>query len=295
MALYYPPLKWPTTEKIWRNLIRRALEPPMKVECNSEHLITFAYQLFEKQGTGKDPTHWNGRQIRNAFQSAIALARNESFGSDKNVLVKPSHFKTVAEVSEEFNDYILRVKGQTYADKAKESQNRDDSFTRATYTQGPSPSQQHQYPPPAQAAQMPMMRQAAPSATQYQSFPVQQFVPQQAVYPTTTGSPYNPNQQFFYANPQPPPQSNFPHAYNTQQSPQPAYNQNMQGSAAQQQQPVPNSPGQQFQSPQAQAHAGHSQQSQMGTQMGYVTGGAIDPTVRSPQGVQPSDPRVWQQ
>ena len=63
MALYYPPLDWFTTEKIWRNLIRRARESPMKVECNSDALVKFAWSLFEDQNnsTSKVGPAWNGR------------------------------------------------------------------------------------------------------------------------------------------------------------------------------------------------------------------------------------------
>jgi hypothetical protein len=163
MALYYPPLNWSTTEKIWRNLIRRTLESStLKVECSLDDLITFARQLFEEQERNSDPTHWNGRQIRNAFQSAIALARNEASGSDKIVVVEPRHFSTVARVSNEFNTYLWKVKsGRNDADIAKEVQSRHDDFDRTTYAQGPSMSQPHQYAPPVQV-QMPM-RQTVPS------------------------------------------------------------------------------------------------------------------------------------
>jgi len=290
MALYYPPLNWQTTEKIWRNLIHRTLESPTtKVKCSLDILIAFARQLFDEQERNSDPTHWNGRQIRNAFQSAIALARNESSGLDKQVVVEPRHFSTVARVSNEFNTYLWKVKsGRTDADIAKEVQSRYDGFSPTTYAQGPSGSQPYQYPPPVQV-QMPM-RQVVPSVNQYQSFPMQQAVPQQPVYSTTTGSPYNPNQQVFYT--QPPPQFNVPQAYGTQQS---QYAQHPQNPLAQQpqQQATPASPGQQFQS--AQVHTVHTQQAQPATQNGYVTGGVVDPTAMPPHSVQPgSDPRGWQ-
>jgi hypothetical protein len=294
MALYYPPLNWSTTEKIWRNLIRRTLESStMKVECSLDNLVTFARQLFEEQERNSDPTHWNGRQIRNAFQSAIALARNETSGPEKSVLVEPRHFSTVARVSNEFNTYLWKVKsGRNDADIAKEVQSRHDDFDRTTYAQGPSMSQPHQYAPPVQV-QMPM-RQAASSISQYQqSFPMQQAVHQQPVYATTTGSPYNPNQQVFYTNAQPPPQFNLSHAYGAQQ---PQYAQHSQNHLVQQTHPAPApapaSPGQQFES--AQLQAGHLQQTQPAMQNGYATGGAVDSTVIPPQGVQPSDPRAWQ-
>jgi hypothetical protein len=295
MALYYPPLNCSTTEKIWRNLIRRTLESStLKVECSLDDLITFARKLFEEQERNSDPTHWNGRQIRNAFQSAIALARNETSGSDKIVVVEPRHFSTVARVSNEFNTYLWKVKsGRNDADIAKEVQSRHDDFDRTTYAQGPSMSQPHQYAPPVQV-QMPM-RQTVPSVNHYQSFPMQQAVPQQPVYSTATGSPYNPNQHVFYTNAQPPPQFNLSHAYGTQQ---PQYAQQPQNPLVQQPQlqpqpqPQPASPGQQFQS--AQVQAGHLQQAHPAMQNGYATGGAVDPTAMPPQGVQPSDPRTWQ-
>jgi hypothetical protein len=289
MALYYPPLNWQTTEKIWRNLIRRTVESPTtKVECTPDILITFARQLFEEQERNSDPTHWNGRQIRNAFQSAIALARNESPGPDERVIVEPRHFSTVARVSNEFNTYLWKVKsGRNDADIAKEYQSRYDDFNRATYAQGPPMSQPHQYAPPVQV-QMPM-RQAVPSVNQYQSFPMQQAVPQQPVYSTTTGSPYNPNQQVFYTNAQPPPQFNLSQAYGAQQ---PQYAHHPQNPLVQQPQAAPASPGQQFQP--AQVQVGHPQQAQPATQNGYATGGAVDPNAMPPQVVQPSDPRAWQ-
>jgi len=286
MALYYPPLNWPTTEKIWRNLIRRTLDSPMKVECSLDALITFARQLFEEQKKNNDPSHWNGRQIRNAFQSAIALARNENSGTHTSVKVEPRHFSAVAEVSNEFNNYLLRVKGgRTDADIAKEVQARDDNFNRAKFSQGPFLSQPQQFPAPAQT-QMPM-RQTASNVNQYQGFQMQQHVPQQqGTFTTATGSPYNSNQQVFYTTAQPPPQYNQP-------SQQPQYVQHLQALPVQQPQAAPASPGQQqFQL--AQAQAGYPQQVQPGTQSGYTTSGAVDPSGPPPQGAHPGDPRTWQ-
>lgn len=319
MALYYPSLQWPSTEKIWRNLIRRTLKSSMKVECNTEDLIKFAWNLYDEQDKSKDLAQWNGRQIRNAFQSAIALARNESLGPDSSVKVEARHFKIVAEVSNEFNNYIWRVKkGKTDAEQTREIGSREDDFNRAPYAQDSSSSQSRQFPPPPKTP-MPM-RNAGPNVNQYQGFHMQQPVPQQqGLFTTSIGSPYNQQQQVYYPNPQQPPQSNFLQAYGAQQpqyaqnlppppfqqpqaaqpspgqqpqpdgSQQPQHPQNIQAPSFQQPQGAQPPPGQQFQSPQVQA--GYSQQSQPGTQAGYTTGGAVDP----PQGFQPSDPRGWQQ
>jgi len=253
MALYYPPLDWFTTEKIWRNLIRRARESPTKVECNSDALVKFACGLFEDQNKSSSTVGpaWNGRQIRNAFQSAIALARNENTKPDASVLVESRHFKTVAEVSNEFNNYIWRVnKGRTDADYAREVGSRYDEFSRTSFAQGSAQRQPHQFSPPVQTP-MPM-RQATPSVNQFQSFSPPQTMYQQPAYATTTGSPYNPNQPTaLYNNAQPPPQFSLSPAVPAYGTQQPQYPQQLQGPPAQQHQ-APHMPaGQQFQSPQA--------------------------------------------
>lgn len=304
MALYYPPLNWLTTEKIWRNLIRRARESVMKVECNPDDLIRFAWQLFEDQdkNTKSIGPAWNGRQIRNAFQSAIALARNECSGSHANVMIEPRHFKTVADVSNQFNHYIWRVKSsRTDADIAREIQSRDDNFGHLTHAQGSSHSHQtYQHPPPAQTP-MPM-RQATPNINPFQGFSTPQST-QQPNYQVATGSPYNPNQSAFYTNAQAPIPFNVQQTYNTQQ---PQYVQHLQPPPGQQQFQAPQTPpgqqysqpqvmpGQQYQTgqqpgaqPQYQPSVQH--QYQTAVQGGYATVGAADPSVPT-QEVPPSRP-----
>jgi len=236
MALYYPPLNWLTTEKIWRNLIRRAQESPMKVEFNIDALVEFAWHLHDDQHKNNNSIGpvWNGRQIRNAFQSAIALARNESDAARaSSVVVEKRHFNTVAEVSNEFNHYIWKVKsGRTDADIAQEVGARADDFTHARYAQGPSiQSQASHFSPPAQT-QMPM-RQATPGMNPLGLAPSNTPF-QQPAYPAATGSPYNPTQQAFYGSAQqPPPQFNAAQGYGQQQSRSP-FGQHLQATPAQQ-------------------------------------------------------------
>ena len=71
---------------------------------------------------------WNGRQIRNAFQSAIALA-SFALKDGQEVKLKTEHFKKVAEASDEFNRYLWRVKkDHTDADLASNHLMRADDF-----------------------------------------------------------------------------------------------------------------------------------------------------------------------
>lgn len=285
MALYYPPLNWLTTDKIWRNLIRRAKEA--KVECNDNALIEFAYKLREDQHSKPNTTGptWNGRQIRNAFQSALALARNESVAAQKpTVQLETRHFRTVAEVSNEFNQYILRVKsGRSDADIMQEVGARADDYHYAQYAQT-------QFPPP----QMPM-RQATPAGGN----PMMGFgTPQSAQqgYAAANGSPYHPGQQPFYGNlqpqqqqqpppPPPPPSFNMPQGYGQQPARAP-FGQPMQ------QQPYQAPPTQQYQTPTTQPYQSPPQQQQQpltgyaapGAQHGFTMAGAAEPgSVPAPQ------------
>ncbi|KAM0718471.1 hypothetical protein Q7P37_005541 [Cladosporium fusiforme] len=299
MALYYPPLNWPTTEKIWRNLIRRTCESSTTVKCKPDELIEFAWKLYEEQDKNLNSTGpvWNGRQIRNAFQSAIALARSECSETQESVMVQPSHFETVAKVSNEFNNYIWRVKsGRTDADVAKEVQTRYDDFSRASYTQGPSQSQAHQFPPPAQTPMPMLMRQTTPNVAPFQVFQTPQSLQQQPVYTNVTGSPYNPNQPAVYTNAQPPPQFNLAPAYGTQQpqyaqplqAPVGQFYQGREPPSGQQYQTAQNPPVQQYQTTQTQPP--FSPQHQPGTQHGYPTAGVADPTL--PQVIPASQPHA---
>ncbi|GAB7358209.1 hypothetical protein MBLNU230_g0361t1 [Neophaeotheca triangularis] len=305
MALYYPPLNWPTTEKIWRNLMRRACESPMELECNPDSLIAFARQLYgeQNQNINSIGPAWNGRQIRNAFQSAIALARSESASTDAKVMVEPRHFKTVAEVSNEFNQYIWKVKsGRTDADIAKEVQSRYDKFSPDTFAEGAPQSQSHYFQPPSQTP-MPM-RPAMPNTSPFQSFP-SQFVHQQPVYTTATGSPYNSTPPASYSNGQQPPHFNISSAHGPQQA---QYAQHLPGglyqasvaSVGQQFQTSQPPPVQQFHSSQpvagqqfqaAQPQSVYGSPYQPGVHSSYSTAGAADQTL-SLQEVPPDRPRA---
>ncbi|POS71770.1 hypothetical protein DHEL01_v209833 [Diaporthe helianthi] len=53
---------------------------------------------------------WNGREIRNAFQVAVALAEAQGQRDEKGrVLIKKEHIKATVDMSKEFSDYLKRV------------------------------------------------------------------------------------------------------------------------------------------------------------------------------------------
>jgi hypothetical protein len=77
------------------------------------------------------------RQIRNAFQTAIALAEFEAAeenerrkdGENKQIELTREHFATVAQASKEFDKYLRStLGGQTEADLARLEQTRVDDY-----------------------------------------------------------------------------------------------------------------------------------------------------------------------
>ncbi|KAM7201306.1 hypothetical protein V8F33_003406 [Rhypophila sp. PSN 637] len=120
MALYYPPLDWPgdRTKSIW-----------------ATHLIKYAKVIFNSQ-TERDSHFgpvWNGRQIRNAFQSAVALAAHNHRGTDKIRLTR-DQFEKVSKVSDQFNDYLWSIHGRTDSEKASTWGVRDDAWNQTGAT-----------------------------------------------------------------------------------------------------------------------------------------------------------------
>lgn len=130
MPLYYPWLNKVQTRKIWRSQLRRIKEMPENpIEADESEIIDYAEDLFaESTGLKGNGPRWNGRQIRNAFQSALAIAEYDIRGG-KATKLEVSHFKKVAEASNEFDEYLRRTKnGFTDADIAVNEQMRTDTY-----------------------------------------------------------------------------------------------------------------------------------------------------------------------
>jgi hypothetical protein len=66
---------------------------------------------------------WNGREIRNAFQAAIALAEcdqcaNKYCTEDEENLVEGCHFEKVINISRSFQKYMNSIRGDSEAKRA---------------------------------------------------------------------------------------------------------------------------------------------------------------------------------
>ncbi|PYI01883.1 hypothetical protein BO78DRAFT_401010 [Aspergillus sclerotiicarbonarius CBS 121057] len=129
VSLYYPQLKRSQTEKIWQTNLDRLSDieeeqsrmtgqSPMAVDRDG--ILEFAREHYRK---GKDSGKgvWNGRQIRNAFLIASALARfdnSHNAHAPKQYNLNASHFRTVVEADFGFERYLQEVKGKSDGEAA---------------------------------------------------------------------------------------------------------------------------------------------------------------------------------
>ncbi|KAK3953875.1 hypothetical protein QBC32DRAFT_396748 [Pseudoneurospora amorphoporcata] len=127
LPLYYPPLEWKYAQKIWKTHLRKLVDSDL-VNVDVEDILAYAETLFDKQSAvnSKIGPVWNGRQIRNAFQSVVALAGYRS--TEGRIKIEREHFERVSKVSNEFNHYLWSIKSETDSAKAVRSGYRIDEY-----------------------------------------------------------------------------------------------------------------------------------------------------------------------
>ena len=146
ISLYYPPLDAEKTWSIWKMNLERLKERKQRrnesMSFNENEIFTYAQGHYAK--TFSRGANWNGRQIRNAFQTACALAEFEAHEKNKrakarslqtgegfipiNPQLEVRHFEEIAWASYEFDDYIAETKGLTEAEIAHLEGQRMDEY-----------------------------------------------------------------------------------------------------------------------------------------------------------------------
>ena len=125
VSLYYPPLDEKSTMQVWKMNLRRLAESRQDLEIDHKAIKIHARKHFKDLAESKS-TNWNGRQIKNAFQTAIALAEFDARKNGQaNPILKKKHFKTVTKASRGFDAYLTRIHGPD-ADRARREGQRDD-------------------------------------------------------------------------------------------------------------------------------------------------------------------------
>jgi hypothetical protein len=129
------------TLAIWKmNLERVVHRKQGNLVVDEAEILQFAEHHFEYHKAGN--TRWNGRQIRNAYQTALAMAEYEALEElhgdtdwemtavEQSVKahLRVSHFRTVADASSHFDSYIEETIGTTDAGRAFTDRDRADHF-----------------------------------------------------------------------------------------------------------------------------------------------------------------------
>jgi hypothetical protein len=127
VSLYYPELSKDKTVEVFKinmNVINERFEAKERTIVIDD-IITFASDHYKNHPRAR----WNGRQIRNACQTALALAEFEAQGNSTETVLKPnalvhlkvSHFQTVQKAYLEFAEYMNSLYGTTSSTRAKEN------------------------------------------------------------------------------------------------------------------------------------------------------------------------------
>ncbi|KAJ4416164.1 hypothetical protein N0V82_006924 [Gnomoniopsis sp. IMI 355080] len=128
MSLHYPALDELSTMKVFRlnlGMIKNRLKDSIKID--EDEIISAAMKHWREHTDAR----WNGRQIRNACQTALALAENEaqpkgqkysiSGKSTTKVHLTLVHLKVVSDAYLDFTKYLKAVHGADAEGRAKES------------------------------------------------------------------------------------------------------------------------------------------------------------------------------
>jgi hypothetical protein len=148
VSLEYPQLSRNSTEKILAlnmRLIKERFRKNRRLIDIEETEICSKFLDFWQDN---EEARLNGRQIRNACQTALALAEFEAQGNsheavlrpDATVNLQPTHFDTILNAYLDFADYLSKTYGVTPDERAKEQKLRAKKRTarKVRATQPPS-------------------------------------------------------------------------------------------------------------------------------------------------------------
>ena len=127
-----PDFNKKTTLKVWKTFIDQTLyvlevSGRSHVTINREEIMKFARKHW-KDSKEDERARWNGRQIRNAFHTAVAMAefsarvQKDGKGYDERkdveITVGRAEFEKIATTARQFDEYMYETMGTTYEDKA---------------------------------------------------------------------------------------------------------------------------------------------------------------------------------
>ncbi|GFF22121.1 ATPase family AAA domain-containing protein 3B [Aspergillus udagawae] len=128
-------------KKIWKSFLDK-----LRAERKGQIRVTPACTNYVL-GDEMSSMEWNGREIRNALQTAIALAeydlrRSEDYEEGMEITVEGIHFQKVMKMSRSFREYMNSIQRDTEEYRATKFYGRNDYFrtdNSSTATQNPRP------------------------------------------------------------------------------------------------------------------------------------------------------------
>ncbi|PTB69277.1 hypothetical protein BBK36DRAFT_1186644 [Trichoderma citrinoviride] len=204
VSLYYPELDAGNTLEIFDNNLTM-IEGRFAKKNRVIHIDRSSIRGFATKHYYEHPqARWNGRQIRNACQTALALAEYEAQGNSHEAILKPdavinlseAHFQTVQNAYLEFTSYMNTLYGTGAAQRAKEGRLRAvwiDENNCVVDTTGMSHKGQDKMAAFLKATQGPLPQQKVfmPNSPP----PPQQYVLQQPQYPQGFQPPHDSQQR----------------------------------------------------------------------------------------------------
>ncbi|KAH7150281.1 hypothetical protein B0J13DRAFT_549867 [Dactylonectria estremocensis] len=124
VQLYYPEFTDEQRQKVWKTFIdklAREKSDTMRLNIDAKEYI---------RGAEMRAVKWNGREIRNAFQTAVALAEYDAETDEEGkTIVNDTHFRSVVELSKDFKDYLKELHRGDESIRAQRKSERLDTFS----------------------------------------------------------------------------------------------------------------------------------------------------------------------
>ncbi|KAI1383576.1 P-loop containing nucleoside triphosphate hydrolase protein [Hypoxylon trugodes] len=126
LQLYYPDFDDDQRRQVWQTFIDKLAKERgdyMRLNVDAKDYI---------RGAEMRALKWNGREIRNAFQTAVSLAEYDAEkGEDGKILVTDEHLRAVVELSRDFKNYLNELHKGDEGKRAERKYERLDSYDRS--------------------------------------------------------------------------------------------------------------------------------------------------------------------
>ncbi|KAG7290976.1 hypothetical protein NEMBOFW57_000983 [Staphylotrichum longicolle] len=123
IQIHYPEFEDEERDRLWNAFFQKLeddRETTMRITQSAKDYV---------QSQELRALKWNGREIRNAFQVAVALAEAKNQrDKEGRVLVQPDHIRASVQMSTEFRDYLVKVHKGDLSKRASLMGTRYDAF-----------------------------------------------------------------------------------------------------------------------------------------------------------------------